>query len=192
MDFLNTVDTQLFFLINHSFANPVLDLLCPLLRNKLTWIPFYLAAAVYLFVKYKSKALWVICAAVICIVLADQISSSLIKPFFGRLRPCNDAQIKDQVRLLIECGKGFSFVSSHAANHFALAVFFALFFSIRKLTITLLAWAFSIAISQVYVGVHYPADVLAGGLLGVTVGWLVFKIFAYRLNTFPSGLQSLP
>ncbi len=171
--YLKELDTQLFFFVNRQLANVVFDWLCPLLRNKFTWIPFYVAAAVYLFIKYKSKTFWLIGAAAVTVLLADQISSSLIKPFFERLRPCNEPSISEQVRLLVKCGSGFSFVSSHAANHFGLAALFIFFFRRKYLSITLLLWAFSIAFAQVYVGVHYPFDVFVGGAIGFTIGGVV-------------------
>jgi membrane-associated phospholipid phosphatase len=170
--YLKELDTQLFFFVNQQLANVVLDWLCPLLRNKFTWIPFYIAAAVFLFIKYKIKALWFIAAAAVTVLLTDQLSASLIKPFFERLRPCNEPAISAQVRLLVKCGRGFSFVSSHAANHFGIAALFAVYFKNKYLYILLFAWASSIAFSQVYVGVHYPFDVLIGSVLGAAIGCL--------------------
>jgi len=171
--YFKELDTQLFFFVNHQLANVVFDYLCPLLRNKFTWIPFYVAATVYIFIKFSYKAFWLIGAAALTVLLADQISSSFIKPLFERLRPCNEPMIRAQVRLLVKCGIGYSFVSSHAANHFGLAALFIFFFKKKYLTLALLFWASSIAFAQVYVGVHYPFDVLVGGVIGSAIGGLL-------------------
>jgi len=178
--YLKELDTQLFFFANHQLANVVFDWLCPLLRNKFTWVPFYLAATVYLFIKHSYKALWLIAAAALTVLLADQISSSLIKPLFERLRPCNEPAMREQVRLLVKCGSGYSFVSSHAANHFGIASVFVFFFRKTYLSIALLLWAFSIAFAQVYVGVHYPFDVLVGGAIGFAIGGLLAWILQLK------------
>lgn len=103
--------------------------------------------------------------------MSDYISASLIKPIFIRLRPCNNPYIKDIVHLIVPCGSGYSFPSSHAANHFALGVFAAITFNkiAKWVWIAGLLWAFSVAYAQVYVGVHFPGDVLAGAALGIII-----------------------
>ena len=111
--------------------------------------------------------------------LADTTSSRLIKNTVKRVRPCNDENVKMHVKLLVPCGSGYSFTSSHAANHFAAAVFIIFtFLDNRKwLKWSLLVWAASISFGQVYVGVHYPLDVICGGLLGSGIGWLCAYLF---------------
>jgi undecaprenyl-diphosphatase len=138
----------------------------------LVWIPFYVVITFYFFKIYGRKALWLALFAVITILLSDQISSALIKPYFHRLRPCNNPELTSSVRLLLhDCGVGYSFVSSHAANHFAIAVFFMFLLPNQKRSVPLLfLWAASVALSQVYVGVHYPADIFFGALLGTVIG----------------------
>lgn len=182
-------DKALFFFINQGLANPVMDVVCPILREKLTWIPLYMGIALAVYKKYGKLLFPIAVVAVLTILLTDQISSSLIKPSFQRLRPCNDPALQQQVRLLLShCGAGFSFVSSHAANHFGLAAFFSFSVGRRPLWIALLFfWAFAIAFSQVYVGVHYPLDVAAGALLGVCIGmglgWPLRKWLQPRAST---------
>ncbi len=96
-----------------------------------------------------------------------------------RPRPCQNEALKEEVRLLVPCGSGYSFTSNHATNHFALAVFFAgtlgVFF--KRWRWLLFLWAALVAYAQVYVGVHYPLDVAAGALLGMTIGSLVVLIW---------------
>ena len=121
---------------------------------------------------------------ILLIFVSDQISSHVIKPFVGRLRPCNEILIKDYVRLLANCSSGFSFPSSHATNHFALAFFLIVLFNKRYKWVfpVLFFWAFAISYSQVYVGVHYPLDILTGGFLGTIIGITFGMIPKNHLN----------
>ncbi len=171
-DIIKHADYSLFRLINHDWANPVFDAICPCLRERLFWIPLYVAMAWYFFKIYGQKAVWLLVFAVLTIVLCDQLSSSFIKPYFHRLRPCNNPALAASVRLMIkDCGVGYSFVSSHAANHFGLAAFISVIAGRKALTVPLLfVWAALVSFSQVYVGVHFPVDVIAGGLLGILIG----------------------
>lgn len=111
--------------------------------------------------------------------IADYSSASIIKPAVERLRPCREPGFSEQVNLLVNCGSGHSFPSSHAANHFALALFFIVLFHKRSKWIVPLAllWAASISFAQVYVGVHFPIDVTVGGLLGACIGFLLALLF---------------
>lgn len=179
---LRNLDQQLFFFVNRDMANIVFDTLCPIFRDKVTWFPIYGLLAVYFLTQYRKKGWWLILLGVITIVLSDQLSSSLIKPLVHRIRPCNSPDIKHLVRLVIdECGVGFSFVSSHATNHFALATFLTFITYQRKWMIPLwYLWAVVVGFSQVYVGVHYPGDIVCGGLLGITIG-LVTGIIAAKI-----------
>jgi len=183
---LRNIDHNLFQFINHTLANPVFDVVCRILREKLVWIPAYAFAAWYFYTVYGKRTIWLLLFAGITILLSDQLSSSVIKPLVHRIRPCNNPDINARL-LLAYGGSGFSFVSSHAANHFALATFFSLLLPVqkRKLWIPVLfLWAASISFSQVYVGVHYPADVTAGALLGIAIGyftgWAVLKVIELR------------
>ena len=106
--------------------------------------------------------------------IADLTSSRLVKKSFQRLRPCNEIGLENSLNERIGCGKSYSFTSSHATNHFALSMFLILLLGTRFkwIKIPLFLWAVSIAFAQVYVGVHYPSDVLAGALLGSLLAYL--------------------
>ena len=182
MQTLQQLDVSLFLFFNKDIANPFLDAVCPLWRNKFFWIPLYVFLGALFFKKYKWQSLWVVVFAALVVLLADQISASLIKPFFARLRPCNNPELVAQIKLLVRCGSGYSFVSSHAANHFGLAVFLCFLFKQTWVRILLMLWEASIAFSQVYVGVHFPADVCCGALLGIAIGWLVGTIFNSKIG----------
>ena len=170
-------DHKLFFLINNSMTNPFFDWIMPLLRNKYFWSPLYLFLVVFFIRDYGRQGYVIILFLLLTFAFADMSSSGLIKPIAKRLRPCNDPEIT-QLISRANCGSGFSFPSSHAANHFAIAMFLSTVFFKRWKWITAIAivWAASISFAQVYVGVHFPLDVLAGGLLGSMIGYITGTI----------------
>jgi len=153
-------------------ANTAMDWACPIIRG----IPFlvccYVLFAAWLFKLFPQPRVFFTIAAIgaITFLLTDQISGSVIKHIFHRLRPCNNPDIGS--RLLIEnCGVGYSFVSSHAANSFGIAMFLVTIISDRSnFGLILATWASLVAFSQVYVGVHFPADVIGGAMVGVFIG----------------------
>jgi undecaprenyl-diphosphatase len=183
LETLRHIDHSLFHFVNHDLANPVLDLLCPVFRNKLTWLPLYVILALLFYKKYGRQVLWLAAFAALTILLTDQLSSSLIKPLTHRLRPCNNPEVN--ARLLLDyCGAGYSFVSSHAANHFGIAAFLLPFVQRKVLFGSLLfVWAALVSFSQVYVGVHFPADVLGGAILGSVIGALLFYPALWKIHT---------
>lgn len=174
-------DKELFSLINMQWCNGFLDLVLPYWRTKTTWIPLYILLFLIIGKDRGFKIFWVLIVLGLTIAVADQISSEWIKKIVERVRPCNDSSLPN-VRTLIHCGSGFSFTSSHATNHFALVMQLFLIFRMTwktKYFVALFIWAALIAYAQVYVGVHYPLDVLAGGLVGCVLAWLVHQISAW-------------
>lgn len=174
MDALLKLDQDLFLLIHLGAQHPWLDAIAPLLRNKIFWTPLYAFLLFYLWYNARRWFLPVVIAAATLVAACDMISSRVVKPSFGRLRPCNELVLKDQVRPLVRCGSGFSFTSSHATNHFGVATFlvFGLGFLQGRWRRLWYLWAAAIALSQVYVGVHYPGDILVGAMLGTLLGAL--------------------
>lgn len=165
-------DQELFLLINRGLSNPVFDWLLPILRNPYTWSPLYLFLIIFFIKHYGKTGLLIVACTLITFGISDATSSHLIKKTVKRVRPCNDVVFKSEVTLRARCGSGFSFTSSHATNHFAMAMFWIVLFR-RKWRHALwlcLVWAISISVSQIYVGVHYPLDILSGGLLGILIG----------------------
>ncbi len=186
------LDQQLFELINGEWRTSFLDTIMPYWRNKKFWIPAYLLLAVFVFYRYRWYGLYFALALGLTVGVADTVSSRVIKKSVQRLRPCNDPELKDDVKLLVECGVGYSFTSSHATNHFAVAVFLALTLGalFHWLPWLLFVWAAGVAYGQVYVGVHYPLDVAAGALLGALIGFLTAKAYlalSLRLPDFNAG-----
>lgn len=179
LDALLAADQQLFALLNGAWHHPWLDAVFPLWRTKTTWIPLYGLLVALLAKRYGWQTGWVLLAVGLTVLVADQTSSGLLKPWVGRVRPC---RALDEVRLLVHCGGGFSFTSSHACNHFAVVAVLAGLLG-RQLPLWLVVlgfcWAGSIAYGQIYVGVHYPLDVFIGGLLGVWIGYGLAYLLRY-------------
>lgn len=178
-------DRWLFTLINQRWSNRTFDLLMPFIREPLTWIPLYFFLIVYAILNFPRKALSWILTLGMTAALTDAISSHLIKPLFARPRPCSDFSLLEHMRMLaIHCGSNGSFTSSHAANHFGVAmfVFMTLTQVWKKFTLFFFLWASAICYAQVYVGVHYPFDVIGGAMLGLLGGWLTGKLHVMKFG----------
>lgn len=178
-------DTWLLTHINQDWSNSFFDTIMPYLRETKFWIPLYLFLLLFATINFKAKAWWWIGAAVLVAASADLISSKAIKPYIIRDRPCNDLSVMQQIRFFVNyCPQSSSFTSSHATSHFAQAMFFFLTLRhvIGKWALLFFLWAFAIAYTQVYVGVHYPFDVFCGGLLGCGIGFAIAKLFHNRVG----------
>lgn len=180
MEQLIHFDYSLFHLINH-WDNAFLNAIMPYWREKTTWIPVYLIFSIWMIWKHKKVGLIFLLSTALCIGVSDTVSSRIIKKSVKRQRPCRTQELENDVKLLVHCGGGYSFTSSHATNHFALAVFFILTIGrfIKRIKLPLLFWATTIALGQVYVGVHFPLDILAGALLGSLIAWGFAKLYWY-------------
>jgi Membrane-associated phospholipid phosphatase len=172
-------DYEMWYRLHATWRNDVLDALMPYARNQWTWAPLYLFLLIFITGNFKRNG-WIWCLFfLLTFALTDFISASIIKPYFERIRPCNNRYISHLVKSLVPCGSGYSFPSSHAANHFGMAVFSAITLQkhVKKVWPIALGWAFLVIYAQVYVGVHYPMDVLCGGLLGTIIGLATGKLF---------------
>ena len=183
-DSLIQIDQNLFFAINHGLSNYFFDWIMPLLRNRYFWIPLYVFMAIFFIRNYGKTGLKILVFLALTFALADFSASSIVKPAVKRLRPCNDTTINSIVINRISCGPGYSMPSSHAANHFGIA-FFLIFIFYRKwkwITPLALFWAFIIGFAQIYVGVHYPFDVLMGAILGCVAAYITATLFKVTLT----------
>lgn len=173
-------DQRLFFHINGQWTNTFLDKLLLWFRTSDNWIPLYVFFLIFLIKKLKVKTWKWVLLAIVNVTLTDQVSSNFFKPFVHRLRPCQDPQVLDKVKLVVDhCLTSFSFTSSHAANHFGIATF--IFFTLQPLLnnyrYLFFVWAGIISYAQVYVGVHYPIDVFAGAFIGIFIGWALSLLY---------------
>lgn len=149
--------------------------------SKLFWLPLYIFLLYLIYIKFGKKTWFVLVFVVLLILIADQLSVHAFKNVFQRLRPCHTPDLLLVVHTVEKCGGQFGFVSSHAANSFALAFFISALLksSYKWLPWVMFAWAFLILYSRVYLGVHFPGDVLAGAILGILVGWIILKSYRF-------------
>lgn len=172
MQFIKDIDYAVFHFINQTISNSFFDVVLPFLRDALNWIPLYAFLGIYLFMKYKTAAIKYLILIVVAFALADSISYHILKPWICRLRPCHSTTLHARL-LLGHCGGKWSFPSSHASNHMAIALTIVLskIFSKKWINFLWIFWALSIGFAQIYVGVHYPTDILAGFLLGILIAY---------------------
>lgn len=184
MELIETIkqlDTSFFFVINRNH-NTFFDKFFYLCSDKYFWIPFYAIIVFLIIRKYKPKTIVLILLSIILLVfLTDQTSVKIFKENFMRYRPCHNLKIKHLIHLVGDsCGGMYGFVSSHATNTAGLAMFLFLLFknNFSKYAWLIFIWVALNAYSRVYLGVHYPADVLVGALLGILIGFGIFRIFS--------------
>lgn len=172
-------DISLFRFINSELSNPILDTILPIIRNKYTWIPLYIFITSFILFNLKKNGLLLVFMVLLSVGFSDIMSSHLVKKTIKRERPCQSQDLKFDVQLLVRCGSGYSFTSSHATNHFSIAtiLFFTLGGIINRWRWLLFLWAALISFAQVYVGVHYPLDILAGGIIGFCLGAVMAEVY---------------
>jgi undecaprenyl-diphosphatase len=186
-------DTELFLFLNGKH-NGFWDFVMYWASEKLIWIPVYILLIYWIIKFYKKQSYWIIISAIVLIVVSDQLSVLSFKNVFLRLRPCHEPSLEGLVHLVRnKCGGDFGFVSSHAVNHFAMAAFFSDIFyrKIKYFIPVILFWAAFISYSRIYLGVHYPGDVICGGISGAVLG-LVFAKLTSILQDYFSRKPVLP
>ena len=175
---LERLDQQLFLFLNSCYS-PFWDKVMHAISGILIWIPLYLTILIYLGLKYRRKFIIILLFIILAATLADQLSVHLFKNVFHRLRPCHEPSLEGLVHLVNgQCGGLYGFVSSHAANSFNVALLSLLFIRKRWFTILIILWALTVGYSRIYLGVHYPGDVICGSFQGALIGWGIFKLYA--------------
>ncbi|MEK6616129.1 MAG: phosphatase PAP2 family protein [Bacteroidota bacterium] len=181
IELLKNIDTRLFLFFNGNHTE-FMDSVMMAVAYKFTWIPLYALLLFFVWRKTKSNMWLVVLSVAILITFSDQISVHLFKETFQRYRPCHNLLLKDKIHLLNGyCGGMYGFVSSHAANTFALATFLILFFRRKDFALCMYLWAAFVSYSRVYAGVHYPFDIFGGMVLGIILGLIGYK-FYFHLN----------
>lgn len=184
---MNTVldfDSRLFLFLNGLHTDWI-DTVMVAITGMWVWMPLYILLIYVAVRQYGWKSIWVFLAVGLVVLCADQLSASVCKPLFHRLRPCYNTDFQGLIYLPKGMAGGhYGFVSSHAANTFAIATF--LTFALRKsgwwVGLTLYLWAFISSYSRIYIGYHYPGDILAGALLGLLVGWGIWRLFRWAIR----------
>lgn len=187
MEMLKRLDTDFFLLLN-GIHHPCMDAVMVFISGKITWLPLYLLVLLLLIKKFGWKAVYFVLAVFAVIALTDLVSVHFFKNVFMRLRPCHEPALAELVHTVNgKCGGSYGFISSHAANTFGFATYFLMVFR-KKMTWLgplLMVWAAIVSYSRIYLGVHYPGDILCGAVLGILVGLLVWWVQKLISRRFP-------
>jgi len=177
LNLLKSWDKDLFLFLN-GMHSPLWDYSMTLFTLTPTWLLFYGIILLFIVRKYGKKSLFILVAITLLILCADQFAG-VLKHTIQRLRPTNDPGLSQLVHAFFKKGGQFGFVSAHASNTFAFATFSLLLFKNTRYTAFIIPWAMMIAYSRVYLGVHYPGDILGGAILGIGIGIGIYKLLIY-------------
>ncbi len=184
LESLLQADSAVFVFINSTLANPVTDFLMPIVTNDWALRILYALAMIFLLWKGDARLRWLVLFSAMCLALTDHMAAGYLKPLIARPRPCH---VLAHLHLLVGCGGGYSFPSAHTANSFGQAVLFCCFY--RKVGWYLFPLASLIGLSRIFVGVHFPGDVLGGMMLGTLIGLLVAVGYYGFKKAFKIGLD---
>jgi len=182
---LNELDRSLFVALN-GHQSPFWDAFMITVSERKFWFPFYAFLVFYLIYTFRRQSILKLVTIILTIVAADSISADIIKPLANRLRPCHDASLAELIVIIDRCGGKFGFVSSHAANTFGLAMIAAMLLNKRYFyfKLFLFLWAITISYSRIYLGVHYPGDILGGALLGLGLGYFFGLLYHWVVQKY--------
>ena len=179
-EYIKALDREITIFLN-NLSHEYLDIIMIILSNKFVWIPLYLFLILWL-LRFNNK--FFIRNIILCVsavLISDFITSSIMKPYFERLRPCNDPYISEFINIVSGCGRKFSFASSHASTTFSLATIIYLI-SDKKIKYLFL-WSILIGYSRIYLGVHFFMDVIFGFLVGFLTSVIIYRI-SKKINSF--------
>lgn len=185
LEFLLEIDKKLFLFLN-GMHSETFDGIMWWISGKISWWPFYLALLIYLGWTRRMQLIPIVLFIALSVTLTDQGSVHLFKEVFERLRPCHEPSLQGLVHQVNnKCGGSYGFVSSHAANVFGIAMLLSLIVRKRWFTAVLFVWAAVVGYSRIYLGVHYPGDVLGGALLGTGIGIGLYYLLRWLLSGLP-------
>lgn len=178
-------DQQALVYLNNQLSASWADLFMITISETFVWIPFYAILLYFLIKKYQYNTVWIVVCVAITIALCDQLASGLAKPLTERLRPCHEPSIAPLLRMVTGCGGKYGFFSSHASNTFGLACFIWLMFNKKRAWAWMFLWAGLVSYSRIYLGKHYPLDILTGTVCGLLVAWLMATVCKHLIEKYP-------
>lgn len=177
LEWLIELDRQLFLFLNGLNAG-WLDPVMQFITEKYTWFPVYGLVIAFIIWRFRWQSIMILVSIAMVVAACDQTTSAFMKPFFERFRPCHQPDIQSLVHVVEGCGGKFGYASSHAANTFGVAMFlFHLFRHFYRNMGWVFVWAAVVSYSRIYVGVHYPGDILTGALIGCFFGYMIFYFY---------------
>ncbi|MFI5263395.1 MAG: phosphatase PAP2 family protein [Candidatus Kapaibacterium sp.] len=186
-----SIDLGILYFINVTLSAPWLDSVMIYLTNLQHWMPVYILAFVFVIYKFKWQGVRMVVACLLLVGVADLVTNKFIKEVIARPRPCslvNDPSgLYSWIRTPDGPRLGFSFPSSHAVNNFAGVVFFVLLFPKKKKLLWLFVPATIVSLTRIYLGLHYPSDILGGMFIGAAFGWLFTVLYKIAEEKFFSS-----
>lgn len=178
MNKLLELDRSLFLFLN-ELNSPWMDPIMYFLTDGRVWMPLYILIGYLIYTQFKKESLWILAGIILSIIITDQITTTFMKPFFARLRPSHEPSLQGLVHTVNNYFGGlYGFASSHAANTFGVTMFLWLILRQHyRWAAFLFIWPIVMSYSRIYLGVHYPGDIMGGTLIGLLTGWLVFRLY---------------
>lgn len=175
------INYDIFYFIN-GLGFEEMDTIMTLISSKFIWIPLYLFLIFLIYNKEKNNFFWTLFMISLLIFFADSGSVYFFKNQFEILRPCHTPNVMEIMRNLNNCGGQYGFISSHASNSFAISFFISFVLKSKKVFFWLINWAILIGLSRIYLGVHFPFDIIGGMIWGLLVSLLIYKLFLIKKN----------
>jgi len=174
VEFLINIDKKLFLFLN-QYHSKFFDFVMWHISGRIEWVPLYLLILYYLIRQYRVKSIYFIVTLVFLITIVDQLSVLLFKNTIQRLRPCHDPTIMHLVHIVNNhCGGMYGFISNHAANSFALATYSSFLFNKKIFKVLIFIWALIVSYSRIYLGVHFPGDIIGGAMFGIVMAYILW------------------
>lgn len=192
MNFLNwllSLDTEVFLFLN-GLHTPFLDPVMYYISKVWIWVPLYAGVLAFIVKKWKMESIWIILSIILCVVLTDQLTN-LVKLTVERVRPSREPELAGMVHHVRGyMSRGFSFVSGHASNVFGFALLSSFILKQKIYTWSIFAWASVVVYSRIYLGVHYPLDILGGMMLGMGIALIVYAALRGFQTRLKAGIKS--